>query len=82
MKYSGSDEVMIELSEALQSFKASPWEETMDWYQYDDYNFFGQAALNYEGAVDQVKLEKLKKKMVMKVCSIQILILCIILITF
>ena len=82
MKYSGFYEFIIELSEALQSFKASPWEETMDWYQYDDYKFFGQAALNDEGAVDQVKLEKLKKKMVMKVCSIQIFMFFIILITF
>ena len=62
VKYSGSHEVMIELSEALQSFKASPWEETMDWYQYDDYKFFGQVALNDDEAVDKEILFKRKKK--------------------
>ena len=52
MKYSGSDEFMIELSEALQSFKASPWEETMDWYKLDHYKFFVQTELKDEVFID------------------------------
>ena len=75
MKYSGTEEVMIDLSKALQSFKQSPWEKELDWYQFDHYKFFGQAALNDEGYVDKEKLNKLRKRMVMKVCSIQILML-------
>ena len=75
MKYYGSNELMIELSKALQSFKQSPWEKDLDWYQFDHYKFFGQAALNDEGFIDKEKLNKLKRKMIVKVCSIQILIL-------
>ena len=58
VKYSGTDEEMIKLSEALQSFKASPWEKGIDWYKRKHKKFFGKTALNERG---DLVLEKLKQ---------------------
>ena len=82
VKYSGTDEEMIKLSKALQSFKALPWEKGIDWYKRNHKKFFGKTALNERGDLDLEKLKQLKKNISLKVCLILILLPYIISITF
>ena len=82
VKYPGNDEELIKLSEALESFKASPWEEGIDWYKRNHKKCFGKTALNERGDLVLEKLKQLKKNISLKVCLILILLPYIISITF